>query len=77
MAYDILGDYGAFQSDLPSLLKDHEGEVVVYHDKANVGVFGTFEDAARFGVERYELGNFIVQKIEPQVPSRISYSLMV
>ena len=77
MAYDILGDYGAFQSDLPSLLRNHRGEVVVYHDKTQVGVFETFEDAARFGVERYELGNFIVQKIEPQTPSRISYSLMV
>ena len=77
MAYDILGDYGAFQSDLPSLLRSHKGEVVVYHDKTRVGVFDTFEDAARFGAERYELGNFIAQKVEPQTPTRISYSLMV
>lgn len=77
MAYDILDDYRAFQSDLPALLEKHKGEVAVYHDKIRVGVFETFEDAAKFGVEHYELGNFIAQKVEPQTPSSISYSLMV
>ncbi len=77
MAYDILDDYGAFRSDLPSLLETNANKYVVYHDKTNVGLFDTFDEAAMFGVEHYELGNFIAQKIEPQVPTEISYSLRV
>lgn len=77
MTYDIDGDYAVFQEELPELLAEHPGKVALYHDHARVGLFNTFDEAVQFGVKTYELGNFIAQPVEQQVPNRLSYSLMV
>ena len=77
MGYDIRADYAIFQDELPTLLNEHAGSVVVYHNRERVGVFDTFDEAVRHGAERYGLGNFIAQTVEEQVPTRMAYLLMV
>ena len=65
------------QGALPELLKDHERQVVVFHDRTPVEFFDQFVDAIVFGDERYGPGCYIAQEVEPADPLPDSYSLAV
>lgn len=62
----------AFRRDLTRLLKEHKGEWVAYHGDVPVG-FGAskrvlYQECLRRGLNAWE---FIVRRIEPEVPREI------
>ena len=69
--YDIKRDYDAFLKDLPSLMEDHNSEVVVYHNGQRddaLGTFATISEALDAGIKAHGDGNFIAQSVVPQTP---------
>ncbi len=72
--YDVERDYKAFLADLPALLEEHNGEVVVYHDgrrDVEIGTFPTLNAALDAGTGVHGYGNFIAQSVAPQMPLRM------
>lgn len=74
--YDLQKDYDAFLADLPSLMKAHNGKVVVYHDgERDDEVFNTLSEALFAGTRTHGLGNFIAQSVVPQTAFRVTCAL--
>ena len=73
MAYDFFKDYGAFVADLPRLMRDHNGLVVVYHDGERVlGEYESLADALHAGAKAFGAGKFSAQRVAPQIAFRVS-----
>ena len=74
--YDYQKDYDAFLADLPSLMKAHNGKVVVYHDgKRENGVFDTLSEALFAGTKAHGSGCFIAQSVVPQTAFRVTCAI--
>ena len=77
MDYDQERDYEAFLEQLPALLDDHQGEVVVIHNSEVIRFFGSIVDAVRYGANTYGAGMFSAQEVVDDNPEIVSYSLAV
>ena len=74
--YDHRKDYAVFLTDLPSLMKTHNGKVVVYHNgKRDSDVFDTLSEALHTGTRAHGSGNFIAQSVVPQTAFRVTCAL--
>lgn len=51
-----------FEDNIDALLKDYEGSILVISQDCKVDAFATDEEAYRFGVENYGLGNFLLRE---------------
>lgn len=60
---EIQGNYEAFKTMLPDLLKEHRGRYAVLHHRELVEVMDTVGDAVRLAVRLYPDGEFSVQKV--------------
>ena len=55
--YDFRKDYNAFTADLPRLLKEHDGMVVVYHNgRRDLREYQTLEEALYAGAKAHGVG---------------------
>ena len=52
-----------YQKELPSLLQDEGKYVLICQDEIG-GTYDTYEDAIKFGYEKYNLKRFLVKKIQ-------------
>lgn len=65
----------AFNAQLDELMKEHAGQFVLFHQKAPVGYFETFDQAYRAGLERFGVGGvFLVSEIVKRGPETPSVS---
>lgn len=72
--YDLERDYNAFVADLPVLMAEHNGEIVVYHEgqrDVELGTFPTLNAALDAGNKAHGYGKFIAQSVAPQMPLRM------
>ena len=73
MDYDFFKDYNAFTAELPKLMRDHNGLVVVYHDGKRVpGEYVSLADALYSGAKTFGVGKFSAQRVAPQVALKVS-----
>ena len=63
-------EIGIYEKNKERLLREHEGEFVLNHDKEIVGTFKSQEDAIRIGIERFGNVPFLVKKIEQHEQSQ-------
>ena len=55
---------------LPNLLSQ-QGKYVLIHEEDIIGTYDSYEDALKFGYERFKLEPFLVKQIAPT--ERVSY----
>ncbi len=73
--YDQNADFDFFVEQLPALLDDHQGQVVLINRRKIVGYFDTMQDAVDAGIERFGPERFIAQEILSDDSAPIAYSL--
>jgi hypothetical protein len=54
----------AYTQKLPSLI-GQQGKYVLIHSEDVIGIYDTYEDALKFGYERFKLDPFLVKQIAP------------
>lgn len=74
--YDQVTDYNSFKKQLPELLRSHSGKFVVFHKGELDSTFEKRIDALRYARDKFGLGNYIVQEVQPINPKPASYSLL-
>ncbi len=57
-----LNNFAYFTRHLSEYMKNHAGKFVVIAEEKEQGFFDTFDEAYRYAVEKFELGNFVVQQ---------------
>ena len=61
---DIVKEQKAFDERLPSMLKEHIGEYVVFHDEAPVCFFDGLSEAYEFALFKFGLdGVFLIEQV--------------
>lgn len=66
-----------FESNRESLLKENEGKWVVVHDQTLVGIYDTFDEAYRNGIEKTKSEEMLIKQItEKDEPIQMSISLL-
>jgi hypothetical protein len=73
---EILEEKSAFNSMLEQLLKEHEGEWVIFQNKAVFDFFKSKEDAYKkalsvFGIDKA----FLIEQITRKIPQNCSFAL--
>lgn len=76
-SYSQEADYNSFLEQLPDLLKEHEGKVVVIHNCNLVDFYDTMEQAVEAGNQKFGVERFIAQDVIREDPEITSYSLAV
>jgi len=55
----------AFDSQLDDMMREHEGEFVLFRDEKPVAFFGTYDEAYQAGIDQFGLdGVYIVSKVK-------------
>ena len=63
-----LENYEFFETQLPSLIKNHKGEFAIVKDKQIIHVFETIQEANEYvKKENLTLGTFLIQEITDRV----------
>jgi hypothetical protein len=60
---EIQANYEAFEAELPSLLKWHEGKFAVYRHRRLLEAFDDYSVAEAFGRSRFDDGLFSIQEV--------------
>ena len=75
--FTIEEERGAFEKLLAELMKEHEGEFVVFHHGEPVEFFGDHSTAYEYALDRFGLDDvFLIAEVEPpsSVPISIAWS---
>ena len=75
--YSQEADYDAFKQQLPDLLRTSKGKFVVMHNRTVQKISDNQDEALKFAVREYGMGNFIVQEIHNRRVRPLSYSLAI
>jgi len=66
-------EYQVFQRELPTFLRDHEGEYVLIHG-GEVSFWKTGEEAYDAGIDRYGEVPMLIEKVEREPPHHVLVS---
>jgi hypothetical protein len=61
-------DIAYYQSITQDLLKNHNGKYVLIKNKANIGIFSSFEDAHKEALKRFGNTDVLIAHIETNPP---------
>lgn len=64
-------DFEFFMSQLPELLKEHRGQLVLIKDKTIHGFYSSMEEALQQGYEKFGDSDFLIQEITDE--QRVNY----
>ena len=72
---DLEKERRAFDQQLPELMKDHQGEFVLFKDGRAVAFFPTYDAAYAAGLDRFGLdAEFLIQEVVEEQPKGCSIS---
>lgn len=61
-------DIAYYQSIAADLLKNHNGKYVLIKNRANIGIFSSFEDAHKEALKRFGNTDVLIAHIEANPP---------
>ncbi len=64
---EIRKNYEIFKEKLDDLLTEHSGKFVVLHNQEVQEFFNSFEDAWKWGPNKFKLETFIIQKVKQDI----------
>ncbi len=60
-----------FKENQKELSKEYSGKYIVISEELDLSVFDKLEDAYVFGVQKYGLGNFLLQDCRPNYVGKV------